>query len=847
MSSFFFFMSSEEYKLSKRIKDRFLKHLLDFIGPFYHKKRIPRNWIPIGGVTTHKDKGNSVLFTTDNGFLEIKIINSRIWRIRASKYTLPEEHTSWATIEPDLGINLKIKFEYGSYTIKENKNLSDKDDILVKVREVDSTIVFEKVDGTIINFETKPISWSTKNDWSSCQKVTSVEEKYVGFGEKTGELVKNGRKMVFWNTDPSCFGYKEEPLYQSDPIQISVREDGSAYGIFYDNEHYSVIKPSKKGDKIDYYTESGPICYYIITGPTLKDVSKQISAINGKIPLPPRWVLGHHQSRWSYYSEEKVRSIAKKFRERNIPCDCIHLDIDYMKGYRSFTWDHSRFPDPKGLINDLQRDGFKVITMIDPGLKIDSNWDIYNECINQNLHCKLPDESPYIGRVWPGDCIFPDFTNPLTREWWGNKFKLLTDVDVDAIWLDMAEPSIFDLRRTFPDDVLHDMNGREGNHRDAHNIYGQAFAMATRDGLEKIRANKRNFIFVRSSYAGIQRYAASWTGDNFSHFISLKQSLSMVLNMGLVGQTMVTVDVGGFVFNCYPELLIRWYQLGIFYPFIRNHSADHTIPQEPFAFDKKTEDIIRKYIELRYQLLPYFYYHMWEAAQFGLPIMRPLFMEFPKDVETYNKKWHNTQFIAGEKILIAPVLEEIKKNETSVKREIYLPQSDWVNFWTKEPIKGGQIIEVDVSLEDLPIFVKAGSAIPIGPIVPHVEKTSEHPQIVEIYPGEDIHGKAYFDDGESKDFELGEYNHLTISGTDNGKIIQLDISSDGSRDDLPTTNNTMIIKFFKKQPPKSVKVNDKTYSNDSLSSSSYWEHKEEGVLSIIIKKPEFPLAVEIIC
>jgi alpha-glucosidase len=840
-------MSTDKFAFGNKISNFLVKCLMNLIVPLKNRRRIPWQWVSLGGISSFKSDRNVALIECENGYLEIKLISPTIWRVRASKHPFTREHKSWASIEPPASSNIKLKQERGYLTVKTDKNISDRNDIIIRINERDSTVTFQKFNNEILNDESKAISFGKYVSWSSLQKISHEQDIHIGFGERTGKLAKNGRKMTFWNTDPTSYGKNDDPLYQSEPIQISIKKDGSAYGIFYDNHHYSIIKPKNdKKSTINYFTESDPICYYFFTGPTLKEVCKQISTINGTLPLPPKWILGHHQCRWSYCPEEKVREIARNFRERNIPCDSVHLDIDYMDGFRCFTWDKDRFPDPKKMISDLGEDGFKIIVITDPGLKVDQEYKVFADCIKNDYQCKLPNQKSYVTRVWPGKSIFPDFTNPDVREWWGTQFKTLFDVGVEGFWIDMNEPSTFTFKRTALDDVEHNMDGRGGDHQDAHNIFGQSMMIATREGVDKLRGNKRTFLFTRSCYAGIQRYSASWTGDNNSNWVGLQQTIPMLLNMGLVGQPLVAVDIGGFSLNCTAELLTRWYQLGIFYPFVRNHSAKGTTPQEPWAFGEETEKIIKKYIELRYQLIPYLYTLTWEAILTGIPLMRPLFMEFPSDIETYNEKWQNSEFLVGDKLLVAPILVKAVKGKNSVNRDIYLPKGNWYDYWTKELLVGGKIIQRDVDIDQVPLFVKAGSILPFGPIVQSVEKAIDYPLFIEIFPDEVMIGNVYLDDGSTKAFEQGEYSFLTFQGIDKRKSISLDVSKKGNFRGLPSTNNSIHIGIYDNRIPNTVLVNDKKLKSNDNSLENYWEvNTKEGILLIVIKNPEFPMNIEI--
>ncbi|MHA1631129.1 MAG: TIM-barrel domain-containing protein [Candidatus Heimdallarchaeota archaeon] len=841
-------MAKDRTTFASQLNARIIRGILNITVPILNYKRKPLRWTSIGGIVSSKSLGDRVLIECERGFLEIKIITSTIWRVRASKERLPEEHISFAAEEPKSSLQLKLSKQYGLLQIKQDKNISTREEIVIKVQERDSIISFECVDGSILTKDKQPISWSKKGSWGRIIKTGASFEYHLGFGEKTGKLLKNGEKMLFWNIDPTGYDTKEDPLYQNEPFQISIKENGKAYAIFYDNPGFSIIQLSKLEDgTVSYFTENEPLCYYIFTGPTLKDLSKQIAQLNDLLPFPPRWVLGYHQCRWSYYPENKVRELAREFRERRIPCDSIHLDIDYMNGYRVFTWDSTRFPQPAKLLQDLRNAGFKTIVMTDPGLKVDPDWQIYQECLENKYYCSLPSGEPFIGEVWPGNCIFPDFFDPKVQEWWGALYQSYLDVGVEGFWLDMAEPSIFSVRRTFPSNVLHTINGKKIPNRKVHNAYGNMFAKATREGLDKLRGEQRTFIFARTAYSGIQRYAATWTGDNASRWSSLRQSIPMILNMGITGQPFVAVDLGGFAFDTTPELLTRWYQLGIFYPFCRNHSAKGTAFQEPWVFGEKYETIIRKTLELRYQLLPYLYTLLWKASTTGLPMIRPLFMEFPKDKETLNAKWHNSQFFVGSNLLIAPILTASGNNGKLATREIYLPKgTQWIDFWSAEEFQGGQILVREVPLETVPLFVRKGAVLPMGSAVPFVEKTSEHPLSLYVYPASEISGEVYLDDGITKAFEKGNYTHLLIRGATEPRKLALEIFKDGKLEGLPTTNNELQIVVITEKIPKEIKVNDRLVKKISENQQLSWKNLEEKKgFTIMIPNPDFPLELEV--
>jgi len=433
--------------------------------------------------------------------------------------------------------------------------------------------------------------------------------------------------------------------------------------------------------------------------------------------------LGYHQCKWSYYPESNVKEVTNKFRELRIPCDAIYLDIDYMDGFRCFTWNKDYFPDPKQMVKELANNGFKTVAIIDPGIKIDNDYSVFKEGLDKDYFCKRAD-GPYMkGKVWPGECYFPDFTKPEVREWWSGLFKeLIEDIGVKGVWNDMNEPAIMDVPgKTFPDDVRHDYDGNECSHRKAHNIYGMQMARATYQGLKKFSYPKRPFVITRAAYSGTQRYSSTWTGDNVATWEHLTIANLQAQRMCMSGFSFVGSDIGGFAEQPNGELYARWIQLGIFHPFCRTHSSGDHGDQEPWAFGDNITDIVRKFIEIRYQLLPYLYTAFWRYATEGIPILKSLVLYDQADVHTH---YRNDEFVFGEKILACPITEPNAKG-----RRMYIPEGNWYNFWDNSLVIGGNEVWVDADLDSMPIFVKEGAIIPKYPVQQYVGEK----EIVELH------------------------------------------------------------------------------------------------------------------
>ncbi|MGF1472633.1 MAG: glycoside hydrolase family 31 protein [Rubrobacteraceae bacterium] len=591
-------------------------------------------------------------------------------------------------------------------------------------------------------------------------------ERYFGCGERTGGIEKSETYLNFWNTDPPE-GHTDshDSLYNSIPLTLVMRR-GQAWGIFLDSTYRSVFDlgyedPQRAG----FGANGGDLIYYVFCGPAPRDVIARYTELTGRTQMPPMWTLGHHQSRWSYMSEEEIRELAINFREKDIPCDVIHFDIDYMDGYRVFTWDNERFPNPEKLISDLKDQGFNVVTIVDPGVKVDEDYPIYTEGRDKDLFCKTFTEEEYHNVVWPGMCAFPDFTNTKVRDWWGEKHQVLTDIGVAGIWCDMNEPALFIPKQsTMPDDVVHPGDGHPKVHAQVHNAYGSLMARAVRNGLLKLRPDKRPFVITRAGYAGLQRHAMQWTGDNSSWWEHLQMSMPQIQNLGLSGVAWVGVDVGGFFDDSNGELMARWYEFGIFQPFCRNHAAKGTRPQEPWAFGEPYESVARKMIKLRMRLLPYLYTLFDECHRTGAPIMRPLLFEYPEDEAGYT---HDEQLLLGESLLVAPVVSPGIDH-----RHVYLPEDVWFHYWSGERFDGPAHILAYAPLGEPPTYVKANTAVPLGPEMNHTGELPADPLTFLIYPAEGYGRSDFYEDaGEGYGYEEGEYARREIScETSSGRI-----------------------------------------------------------------------------
>ena len=588
---------------------------------------------------------------------------------------------------------------------------------------------------------------------SAIVKKLGKEDAVYGLGDKPGCLNRRGYVYVNWNTDnpaPHVDSFKS--LYKSIPFFMVLGEN-YCYGIFADNTYKTTFDFGFESS--EYYVvshEKGFLDYYFFPGEKPSDVVKKYTGLTGTTPLFQRWIYGSHQSRWGYCSQDEILGIAEAFEKNEIPCDVIHMDIDYMDGYRVFTFDKERFPDTKALSETLADKGIKLISIIDPGVKKDEAYFMYREGMEMDAFAHDAQGAVYENAVWPGTSVFPDFSREDVRKWWGEKTKILLDHGIRGIWNDMNEPASF--RGPLPDDVKF----AAGAHDEIHNIYGHLMAKATYEGLLEQDNGRRPFVLTRAAYAGSQKYCGGWTGDNHSIWAHLTLSLEQICNLSLCGMAMCGSDIGGFGSDVTPELLVRFYQAAVFAPFFRNHSAVGTRRQEPWLFDEKTRDAVRKTVRLRYRFIPYIYDLARECERTGEPIVRPLVYEYPHDKMVRNIC---DEYLLGKFVLVAPVTVPGK-----FAREVYLPEGEWYDYETNEKYTGGKYILADAPLDKVPVFIRAGAILPVaeGNIQSTEDITSENTRIL-TYPGQGtfIH---YEDDNETLAYREGSYNAMeyTLNG-----------------------------------------------------------------------------------
>ncbi|MBK9990407.1 MAG: DUF5110 domain-containing protein [Verrucomicrobia bacterium] len=599
------------------------------------------------------------------------------------------------------------------------------------------------------------------SDGKRCRATVKIgaDDDLYGGGEVTGPLRRNGTSITLWNTDNYIYETDEgRRLYQSHPWVLGLRRDGSAYGVIFD----STWKAELDCGKAITFTSEGPAFpVLVIDRSSPQAVLQALADLTGKMALPPRWALGYQQCRWSYYPDTRVREVADEFRQRKIPCDVIWMDIDYMDGFRVFTFDKIGFPDPARLNAYLHERGFKSIWMIDPGVKLDSGYKVYADGCAQDVWVKTAAGQDYHGEVWPGLCAFPDFTRPETRLWWSGLYRDFIATGIDGVWNDMNEPAIFNVPgKAMPVDNLHRGGGEipAGPHLRYRNIYGLLMTRATREGIAAVQPEKRPFVLTRANFLGGQRYAATWTGDNSSSEEHMKLGVPMTLTLGLSGQPFVGPDLGGFAGKATPELWSQWIGFGALFPFCRGHAAKGDNDKEPWAFGEKVERTARLAIERRYRLLPYFYTVFREASITGLPVMRPVFMADPADLSLRKEE---SVFMIGADLLVVPQWSKKTNLPKGLWREITLVPGDREDR------------------DQARLLMRAGSILPLGRVVQNTTENSLTPLtlLVCLDDAGRARGQLYDDDGDGFGYEKGQYRLTTYVAQKHGGRIEVKVAT----------------------------------------------------------------------
>ena len=712
--------------------------------------------------------------------LQVRALRDDVLRVRIWQGDAVPEDASWAVLPSARTSSVQV--------VEESRGFST-GQLRVKIDE-QLRLTVSDLAGNVLQQDAAPVRWDGTQFTLSKKRTPS--DHFFGLGDKPGPLDRAGEAFTMWNTDSFAWQESTDPIYKSIPFFIQLSQ-GRAVGIFLDNTWRTNFDFGRANPaEYTFGARNGPLDYYLLYGPEPKQVVADWAWLTGPTPLPPLWSLGFQQSRYTYFPESQLREVANQFRKDRIPCDVLWLDIDFQHDNWPFTVNEQAFPNFAGMVKDLSAEKFKLVVITDLHIakQPHANYAPYDSGLAGDRFVKNPDGSTYVGKVWPGPAVFPDFTQAQTRQWWGTLYKDFIADGVAGFWNDMNEPSVFDgPGETMPDGVLHRIDEpgfrqRTAAHLEIHNIYGMLNSRATRDGELALRPQERPFVMTRASFAGGQRFSATWTGDNSSTWNHLRMSIPQLVNLGLSGFSLSGADVGGFAGSPSPDLLTKWIELAAFQPIDRDHSAKGTRPHEVWVDGPAHEAIRRRYIEERYRLMPYLYTAAEEASHDGMPIDRPLFLEFPHAIENgtpFDLTTGGSEFLFGSRILVAPnpSPEEIAPYTVS------LPPGTWYDYWSGERFtrgkSGGPIdleqrdavlaqktLTVTPSLEQLPVYVRGGSILPIAPVTQSTAELPNGPLTLRVYPlapslntpGESCAGEVYMDDGHSFDFRKGVFTRI---------------------------------------------------------------------------------------
>lgn len=739
------------------------------------------------------------------GILRIVALRDDVLRFTESDSEQLPEDASWAALAQARNARVKVRHFSSDQAVG-----FDTTALEVRVERSTMAVTVSDAEGHVLMRDADPVNFAVRDQQGdlgfTVTKQMPEDEHYFGLGDKAAPLDRRGYAFTMWNTDAYRWQEGTDPLYKDIPYFMAVRA-GKAFGLFLDNTWRTEFDFGKlRRNEYSFSAEGGPLDYYFFYGPSPKQVTEDYGWLTGTAPLPPLWSLGFQQSRYSYGTETELRDVADRLRADKIPADALYMDIDYQVKNRPFTLDATKFPNFSDFVKELASKNFHLVMITDLHIADLPNqgYAPFDTGHAGNHFLKNPDGSLFVGPVWPGPSVFPDFMQQQTRDWWGTLYKQFYSYGVGGFWNDMNEPSVFDTpTKTIPLDVVGQIEQpgfapRPITQREAHNIMGMLNSEGTFEGLLALKPNQRPFVLTRASYAGGQRYAATWTGDNSSSWSHLRISTPMLESLGLSGFYMVGDDIGGYAGSPQMDLLTKWLEVGAFNPIDRDHTEKFSNPQEPWAGGPEQEAIRRKYIDNRYELMPYLYTTAEEAARTGIPIMRPMFLEFPDatadkhplDLDAGN------QFLFGPDLLVAPppYPDELQAYEVT------FPPVPWYDYWTGKlvtrnqptakpgnasgvstgaPIGMGalQTVSVKPSLDLLPVYVRGGAVIPMEPLVQSTMQKPDGPLELRVYPGPDCHGALYDDDGLSLDYKKGKYLRVSYTCEQHGNGLTLRVGA----------------------------------------------------------------------
>ncbi|MBK6962814.1 MAG: glycoside hydrolase family 31 protein [Bacteroidales bacterium] len=712
----------------------------------------------LGRIKTQKLSGQTLSIDTEFGKAEITVFGEGIFRMRIVKDAFQEDFSYAVSGKPEI-CEVKLQESNEKLTLSTAK-------LKLEINRNPVRFAFYTPDGKLINTDDQAFGTSWIGTEVTTYKQLQPGERFIGLGEKTGNLDRSGSAYDNWNTDNPRYGPNDDPLYVTIPFYMGLH-NGLVYGIFMDNTHRSRFNFGASNNRFSSFSaDDGEMDYYFIHETDVAGIIQDYTQLTGRMTMPPLWALGYQQCRWSYFPDTEVLNVVKNFRDRKIPLDVIYLDIHYMDAYKIFTWHPTRFSNPQKLLSDLKSMGVHTTVIVDPGIKVEKGYAAYEDGLKKDMFIKYPDGQVYTAQVWPGWCHFPDFTKPAAREWWGNNFSGLVASGVEGFWNDMNEIASWGGGYT-PHLVELDWEGKKTAYRQAKNVYGMQMARSTYEGTRKLMNNQRPLILTRAGYAGLQRYTALWTGDNQASEEHMMLGTRLLNSLGLSGVSFTGVDVGGFSKDATPSLFARWIGVGAFSPFFRSHTHYDTKSAEPWAYGETVENISRNYIQLRYKLLPYIYSAFHESVETGMPVNRSLAINYTFDEKIYHYIYQN-QYLFGPSIMVAPT------ESTRDLVKVYLPEGEWYDLHSGVKHQGNSEITAECPVHILPLFIKAGSVIPMQKGVQSTSEDAGDVLYLHIFNGNSGSDFVYYeDDGSSYNYEKGAFYRRMITFDPEKKQLKL--------------------------------------------------------------------------
>jgi alpha-glucosidase len=699
----------------------------------------------IGPVETWAQTPQGLEGKTASAFFRIMVENENIIRVRVSPDIIVDDFSYVLNTGPSVELKFEINETGNSVVLKT-------DVIDMEIEKAPSfRVIFRNKEGKTINEDLEGQGFGTSfiGERSTLYKKLFPDERFVGLGEVPGNLDHRGSAYTLNNTDTYRYGDPRLPMYVSIPFYIGIH-DSLVYGLFYHNTYKTFFNFGISTPFASITADGGDVDYFFIYDDDVPSLLEHYTALTGRMPLLPQWSLGYHQSRCSYFPQHNVKILAETFRAKQIPIDCIVLDADYLHEYEPFRINTERFPDLPGLTRYLKELNIEVTASVNPGIKIDSTYFAHLDGLEKDVFVKYADGSPYVADIWPSTNHFVDFSNPKSREWWIDNMKFLPANGIHGYWNDMNEPAVGG--SYLPDNLLFDFDGRKANALEAKNLYGMLMARSSFESAQKYGGKRRPFVLTRSGFAGVQRYAAVWTGDNTAKDEYLLGGMLLNTQLGLSGLPFVGDDIGGYIGPTSKELFTRWIEVGAFEPFMRNHKEAFALANEPWSYGEEAEAIAKEYIGFRYRLMPYLYSKFFEASQTGMPVARSLCINHPFDHLVYDQLYQY-QFLFGDAILVVPVTsaEKVKK--------FYLPGGDgWYDLYTNEYLDGEREYSRECGIYEIPLFVRPSSIIPMQSLVQSTKEKPSDTLFIHIYNGYKTNVFEYYeDDGSTMDYKDGVF------------------------------------------------------------------------------------------